>query len=147
MININTLTQAKELKKIADSSYIVFKKNPTTVNASNWTVASRNFTDFCVKTISDLIIEDQDLTSEILANPDRYKTCKQCDAELLYLTDANNYVASSDFVEAFPGWCYPCLVEYCTTHECEGCTVTTRPFNCPFSEVKKLHLNQMQGDI
>ena len=140
MIDVTTLTRAKNLKKIANAAYTVFKKDPSTVNASGWTLANRNYTDFCVKTFNELIGEDDDLTSEILSNIEKYKTCKSCGSELLFLTSRDSYIASSDFVEAFPGWCYSCLVEYCTTHSCEGCKVTTRPFNCPFSEIKNIHL-------
>ena len=143
MIDDLTIEHAAKLKKVADAAYLVFKKSPTTVNAATWTQASRDFNTFCVDAISKLIEEDiTDKTAEILANADKYKTCNQCGAKLLYLTSDTNYVASSDFLEDFPGWCYPCLLEYCTTHNCEGCTVTSRPSNCSFLDVKNLHLQE-----
>lgn len=142
MIDILVLNNARKLKKEMDAAYKVFKKTPTFENANLWTAKVREYNDFCVKAIETLISEDDaaNKKEEILANVDKYKKCNQCEAELLYLTSEDNYVASSDFVEDFPGWCYPCLVEYCTTHECEGCTVTKRPFNCSFAEIKKLNM-------
>lgn len=139
-----TLYNAKKLKKEADAAYLVFKKNPSVANANSWTMAVRAFNDYCVTMVKSMIEDDAaDKTADILANPDKYKTCGQCGAEVLYLTSDKNYVASSDFIEDFPGWCYPCLVEHCTTHECEGCTVPEDYRTCSFKEAKNL---LMQGE-
>lgn len=143
MIDSNTLVTAKDLKATSDAAYLVFKKNPSVANANGWATANRAFTDFCINTIEALIEEDADKTADILANPDKYKKCSQCNSEILYLTSNDNYVASSDFIEDFPGWCYPCLVKHCTTHECESCEVPEDYRTCSFKEAKNL---LMQGE-
>lgn len=138
MIDTTTRLEARQLKKEKDAAYLVFKKHPSVENANIWSAASRAYDDFCIKTITDLITDEDSSKEEVLANFDKYKTCKTCGTELLYLSGVNNYVAGVNFVEDFPGWCYDCLVEYCTSHKCEGCTVSSRPLNCSFAEVKKL---------
>lgn len=150
MIDMTKVVIAERFKKARDAAYVVFRKTPSTSNATKWTAASRNFTDFCVNTMTDLIKEKQEGTGskpDILANFDTYKTCKQCGTQVLYLANKDNYVATSDFVEEFPGWCYNCLVEHCTTHECAGCTVTSRPLNCPFLEVKNFYLEGLEEEL
>ena len=146
MIDATILAQAKQLKKEMESAYTIFKRQPDIDNANSWTTAVKTYNDFCVDFVTNLI-EDEELSAskkaEVLANIEKYKTCKQCNTDMLYLSGTDNYVASSDFVMDFPGWCFSCLVEYCTTHECVGCTVTTRPTNCPFSEIKKLHMSDV----
>lgn len=131
---------AKQLKKESEAAYLVFKKTPTLENANTWTTKVRAYNDFCVKAIESMI-RDNDAANkkeEILANVEKYKKCEQCGAELLYLTAEDNYIASSDFIEDFPGWCYPCLVEHCLNHDCSTCTVVAEPAKCSFVEVKKL---------
>lgn len=142
MIDNITVDKATQLKNTMDAAYLVFKKTPTFENANIWTAATRAYNDFCITTITNLVKAQEDesnIHEDIIANTEKYKTCKQCGAELLYLTSDNNYIASSAFLENFPGWCYSCLVDYCATHECEGCTVTSRPFKCSFLEVKKFY--------
>lgn len=141
MLNIITVERAARLKKEMDAASKVFKKDPSISNAGNWTAALNAYTNFCVKTMDDLIktVEGAGITeNEIIANIDKYKTCKQCNSELLYLTSKDNYVASSDFLADFPGWCYNCLTEYCAEHECESCDYYNSG-KCPFIEVKKLN--------
>lgn len=139
MINSTILATATQLKKDADAAYIIFKKNPSAYNASAWTAASREFTDYCVKTISDLIdVGSSDKTAEIMANLEAYRTCAHCGAELLYPTSDTSYIASSDFVEDFPGWCYTCLSEHCATADCGSCTATADPENCSFASIKHM---------
>lgn len=142
MINTTTLQTAANLKKTADAAYKVFKLKPTVDNASNWTNASRAFNDFCVETVTDLIEKDStDKQEEILSKIDEYKTCQQCGAEVLYQISDRQFITNINFLEDFPGWCFDCLLAYCTTHSCEGCEVNPKLLakNCPFSEVKKLY--------
>lgn len=140
MIDIMVIDKAVKLKREADAAYLVFKKNPTIDNATRWTATNRTYTNFCVSTVTELVDERIDSITQaedIAANFDKYSKCKTCGAELLYKTSDTKYVASSDFIEDFPGWCYPCLVEHCANTQCEDCTVNTKPV-CPFAEVKKL---------
>ncbi len=144
MIDSSVVYKATKLKKKMDAAYTVFKKNPTIENSTTWTAATRTFNNYCVSVINGLIEDETSNKHEdILNNPEKYQYCKTCNAEILRLVDANNYIASIDFVEDFPGWCYNCLVKYCTAHDCEGCAITPRPFNCPFADIKNLH---MQGE-
>ena len=144
MIDATVLNTAKKLKKEMDAAYAVFRKEPTMENASGWNATTKAFNNFCIQTIKDLIEAEEDSTDkteEILANIEEYQKCTQCDAELLYSTSANSFVASSDFVEDFPGWCYPCLVEHCIATDCESCDITSQPSElCSFKEIKKIHM-------
>jgi hypothetical protein len=143
IIDDNIISQAHQFKKEADAAYLIFKKEPTVPNAKNWTVRTKVYKDFCTKVITDILNaqeETLDKQEEILANIETYKTCKQCNAELLYETPENTFVASSDFLEDFPGWCYTCLTEHCLTHDCETCTVVTDPTKCSFKDVKNQQL-------
>lgn len=142
MINTDTVSTAKQLKKVADSAYLIFKKNPTVENSQRWATANRSYRDFCTIVFDNLIKESSDPGPDIVENFDQYKTCSICGAELLYLTSENTYIASSDFVEDFPGWCYTCLAEHCTNTDCSKCTVSTDPGNCSFSEVKEYYLKE-----
>jgi hypothetical protein len=140
MIDSSQLDVAKKLKKKMDAAYKVLKKAPTADSVTTYTLAVRAYNDFCTKTITDLLdAEAVDKTAEVLANLEKYKTCKHCDEDLIFLTTDTNYIASSEFLEDFPGWCFTCLLEHCLAHDCEGCTVSTRPSNCSFLEIKKLH--------
>jgi hypothetical protein len=152
MIDMTKVVIAERFKKARDAAYVVFRKTPSTSNATKWTAASRNFTDFCVNTMTDLIKEKQEGTiskPDILADFESYKTCKKCGTQVLYLANKDNYVATSDFVEEFKGWCYNCLVEYCTTHECEGCGENPRLYtdSCPFREVKNFYLEGLEEEL
>lgn len=143
MIDITVIDKAVKLKKELEAAYIVFKKTPTVENSAAWITATRIYNDFCISTITALVEErigQVNQREDIVTNFDKYKECNQCGAGLLFPTTGDNYIASSDFVEDFAGWCYPCLVQHCTTHECEGCTVAKNPETCPFKEVKKLHV-------
>lgn len=139
MINNETLLTAKKLKETSDAAYLVFKKNPSIANANSWVAAKQAFTDFCISTI-EALIEDTagDAADKILTNFDKYRACERCGAELLFPTTRDNYIASSDFLEDFPGWCYPCLVEHCSNQNCDTCTVPADNQNCSFKEVKNL---------
>lgn len=145
MINITTVDKAVELKRAMDAAYLVFKKSPTVEASAQWTAATRAYKEYCVKTITNLVderIAEVTFREDIIKNFDKYHKCKVCGAELLYKTSDTDYIASSDFIEDFPGWCYPHLLEHCMNTECESCTVNTKPI-CPFAEVKKL---TAQGD-
>jgi hypothetical protein len=136
MIDSNTLVTAKDLKAASDAAYLVFKKNPSVANAGGWATANRAFTDFCVKTIEALI--DENTSVDVTLDIEKYRTCKQCGSELLFFTDANKYIASSDFLEDFPGWCYTCLAKHCSKCACEVCNIPEDHTVCSFASVKKL---------
>ena len=142
MIESYILEEAKKLKEAADSTYLLFKKNPTIENSQRWTNASRSYKDFCTTVFDNLITESSDPGPDIVENFGQYKTCNTCGAELLFPTSESTYVASSDFVEDFPGWCYTCLAEHCTKTDCSKCTVSKDHNNCSFFEVKKYYLEQ-----
>lgn len=140
MIDITVVDQAVKLKKEADAAYLVFKRTPTVENSARWTSAARAYNDYCVSVMTKLVDERIgaiDKAEDIATNFDKYSKCETCGADLLYKTSDTKYIASSDFIEDFPGWCYPCLVEHCANTQCEDCTVNTKPV-CPFAEVKKL---------
>lgn len=143
MIDVSVIDKAVKLKKEMDAAYLVFKKTPTIENSATWTAATRTYNDYCIQIITSLVNERtgvSDHLEDITENFDKYRKCEQCGAELLFPTRDDAFIASSDFVEGIPGWCYSCLLEYCTTHECEGCTVNKSPYGCSFAEVKKLRI-------
>ena len=140
MITQEILDTAARLKSNMDAAYIVFKKRPTLENNTTWMSAAREYNNFCVSTITDLVTEEVDKKQEILDNFDTYKVCSQCGLELLFPTKEGEYIEHLDFMEDFPGWCYSCLLNYCTTNSCEGCKISPRPFKCPFDKIKKLHM-------
>ena len=145
MIDITVVDKAVQLKKEMDAAYLVFKKTPSVEASARWTAATRAYNDYCVKTISKLVderIEDVNHLEDIINNFDKYSKCETCGAEILFRVNGDKFVASSDYVEGFPGWCYPCLVEYCTTHDCKRCDVTSDHSSCKFAEVKKLHVQE-----
>lgn len=145
MIDIMVVDQAVKLKKELDAAYLVLKQNPTVENSATWTAATRAYHDYCISVMTNLVNERIgaiDKAEDIAKNFDKYSKCETCGAELLYKTSDTKYIASSDFIEDFPGWCYPCLIEHCASTQCENCTVNTEP-TCPFAEVKKL---TAQGD-
>lgn len=131
----------KRLKNEKEAAYRVFKHNPSIANASGYTKATQAYTDFCVRTVETLVyLPEDDKHDEIIEHFDEYKTCKQCEAKVLYKIDADHYIESSDFLKDFPGWCYNCLVDHCTETECEACIVTSDPANCSFKETRELYL-------
>lgn len=138
MIDSATLAKATKLKKEMDAAYIVFRTEPTVERAATWTAATTIFNDFCVSTIKELINDETDRREEILANVDKYKTCKQCGIELLHLVDKDNFVTNINFVEGFPGWCYNCLVDHCLATDCSECTLKAGAEYCSFHPVKEL---------
>lgn len=152
MIDNTVIARAAQLKKEKEAAYLVFKKEPSVANATVWTLASRAYNDYCIKAMDALVEEhlgQVNRREDILANFESYRRCSQCEAELLFPTHTSGegasetvtaFVASSDFVEDFPGWCYPCLVNYCKTHTCSGCPVSSNPTNCTFAEVRNLHV-------
>lgn len=149
MIDITVVDQAVKLKKEMDAAYLVFKREPVAENAFRWNSAMRAYNDYCISIMTDLVNErigDINRAEDIAKNFDKYSTCKVCDAELLYKTVGDKYIASSDFVEDFPGWCYPCLLEHCATHQCETCTVVDNTATCKFKEVKEIHVQENKQD-
>lgn len=140
MLSGDILNNYKLLKQKKDAAYLVFKKEPTPANASRHSVATQAFTSFCLDTMEKLAgISVPDNDAEILADIERYRTCKQCEAELVYPVSEDHFVASSEFVAAFPGWCHTCLVDYCRTHLCEQCPLTNDYNNCPYKEIKNIY--------
>lgn len=145
MIDKAVIDKAAQYKREADAAYTVFKKDPSLGNATTWTNASRVFSDYCVKVITDLIRLQTNTNvkpNDILENIEEYKTCRICGAELLFPTYNDSYIASSDFVEAFPGICYNCLVSHCVETDCAACDLVDNPAKCSFVEVKKLHMQE-----
>ena len=134
-----------KLKNTMNAAYTIFKKNPSVVNAAKHTEATNEFNTFCTQTLAVLVgdvpAEGSDKTSEILANFNDYKTCKQCSSELLFSVSNNHYIASGDFLEDFPGWCYTCLVKHCQSTDCETCTVSKDPNTCSFKGIKEAYTN------
>lgn len=142
MINTQVINTAKDLKNKMDAAYTVFKKNPTIENSTTWTNTVRIFNSYCVKAITDLIEDKPSNKEDIIKNFDKYSKCKCCNTELLYIADKDrdNYVASLEFMENFPGWCYSCLVEHCLKTDCNNCTIANPSnVNCSFLEIKNLH--------
>jgi hypothetical protein len=137
MLDSNILSKAKQLQSNMNTAYAIFKKNPTTDNANSWGAATRSFNEFCVKAISDLLNETKEASSDVTSNIEAFKNCKQCGAELLFPTVGDHFIASSDFLEEFPGWCYSCLVEHCQNTDCSECKVSKDPVNCSFKIVKE----------
>lgn len=136
------IATAKQLKKEMDAAYKVLKKTPNTENTHLWTTAMRAYHDFCIKTITDIVDvanAESAKKEEVLSKIEEYKTCKQCGKTLIYLHDKENYVASLDLVEYFPGWCMDCLLAHCEKTDCKKCTVSPDHEKCTFYEVKKLH--------
>ena len=132
-------------KNKMNAAYTVFKKNPSIVNAAKHTEATNEFNTFCTQTLAvlvgDVSPEGSDKKLEILANFDDYKTCKQCNHELLFSVSNNHYIASGDFLEDFPGWCYTCLVEHCQSTDCETCAVSKDTNACSFKGIKEAYTN------
>jgi hypothetical protein len=141
MLTQDLLDKYNSLKKKKDAAYLVFKKEPSMINATRHSVATQAFTSFCIETMESLAeAPEVDLKEEILANIDEYKTCKQCDKVILYAVQENNsFVESSEFVPGFPGWCHTCLIDYCCNHECEYCARTDDYENCSYREIKNIY--------
>lgn len=140
MLDAEILNTYNSLKASMDAVYKVFKKDPSLQNASKHAMASQAFTDFCVSTLKDLVGDTgQNNKEDVLLNIEEYKTCKKCGSELLYMTGEKQYIASSDFVEGFPGWCYDCLLTHCTKIDCSACKLIDDPSTCTFQGVKNFN--------
>lgn len=137
MLNSEVLDRARQLQAESSNAYVTFKKNPTVTNAKNWSTATRTFNDFCVTAIKELLKETEKASSDVASNLKALKTCKQCGAELLFSTTEGHFIASSDFLEDFPGWCYSCLVEHCEVTDCMTCAISKDPSICSFKKVKE----------
>jgi hypothetical protein len=137
----NIITKYLYLKKRSDAAFTVFRKNPSVENATKHIEASNILKAYCLEAFEFLVAETPEdesvLNAEILANLDTFKTCTHCGSDLLYLTDEDSYIASSDFLPEFPGWCYNCLTEHCSEQACETCTVVTDPTTCSFKGIKE----------
>jgi hypothetical protein len=142
-ITTDLINSYYELKNKMDAAYKVFRKDPSITNATKHTEASNNYKAFCVDTLASLVgdvpKDKEALEEEIIANIDEYKTCKQCGRNLLYPVSPGSYIASSDFVEEFPGWCHDCLIEHCINCDCSECTLTETPATCAYLATKKFY--------
>lgn len=138
MFNPEILDKARQLQTDANTAYAIFKKNPIPSNANNWSTANRAFNEFCVTVMKDLLDETKEASLDVISNLDVFKNCKQCGSELLFSTTEDHFIASSDFLEEFPGWCYNCLVEHCQNTDCSDCKVSKDPATCSFKRVKEI---------
>ena len=143
MLTQEILDRYKELKRKKDAAYLVFKKEPTMINATKHAGATQAFTSFCIETMEALAGEEDNNNEQedILANIEKYKTCKQCEREVLYQVDAGHFIRSSEFVEDFPGWCHSCLIDHCREVECQYCSLIEDYENCPYKEIKNIYMS------
>lgn len=143
MLTTEVLNTYKDLKKKRDAAYLVFKKEPSMINATKHAGAVQAFTSFCIETMEVLAGEEDtgNKEEEILANIDAYKTCKTCGANILYQVDAGHFIGSSEFVEDFPGWCHSCLIDHCCKVECQYCALTKDYENCSYKEIKNIYMS------
>ena len=141
MLTQDILDKYNSLKQKKDAAYLVFKKEPSVINATRHSVATQAFTSFCLETMESLAgtSDDDNNKDAILADIEKYRTCKQCNREILYSVLDDRYVESSDFVPDFPGWCHNCLVDYCCEHTCEACQLTDDYQNCSYKEIKNIY--------
>lgn len=138
----SVITKYFQLKSMSDTAFTIFRKDPSTINAAKYTTASNELKTFCVEAFASILDSSKPESSvskeEILSNIDQYKTCKQCGDNILYQIDDENYIASSDFLPEFPGWCYICLTEHCSKQDCRSCTVAKDPATCSFRGIKEI---------
>ncbi len=137
-----TLDECRVLKEQVDAAYSVFKKHPSPDNATQYSSVKLQYQKMCEKFVTDQLNEqaaEEDRKNTILENIEDYRVCKTCGSELLYQTSEKDYVASSDFIEDFPGWCMDCLTKHCLTTDCEACTVAKNPEACSFKNIKKIY--------
>lgn len=135
------LNTYQDLKRKMTAAHTVLKKKPTYQNVTRYNTATQTFNNFCIKAMAELADDHpSDNKAQILANVDEYRTCKKCGTELLLVTDERNYVASSEFVPDFPGWCHTCLLErHCLRTACEECTIVSDPATCSYKEIKSIY--------
>jgi hypothetical protein len=146
MLDSTILDTYNRLKNKMEAAYFVFKKEPTVTNAAAHTTALQTYTNFCVETMKTLAGDvggSVDNTEKVLKDFDAYRTCKQCDSEILYKVD-KHILESSDFVPDFPGWCYTCLVKHCMATDCEACTLVKDFATCSFKETKAIYNNSQE---
>lgn len=140
LLNEELLNKYNEFKQKKEAAYIVFKKEPSAVNASRHAVAVQRFNNFCQEAMEIVAGKPApDYSEDILADIERYRTCKKCGAEIIYQIDEGRFIESSDFVPDFPGWCYTCLTEHCCEQDCSTCTLVTDPSACSYKEIKKIY--------
>ena len=136
------VTEYLNKKERVDAAYVVFRQEPTAANSNRHMTAVHDLDIYCNRVLAKLAAEVTNTTTpgkmEILANFDKYKTCKTCGKELLYSINESNYVATGDFLEHFQGICYSCLSNYCVQHDCLECTVAADPSVCSFKPVKAI---------
>lgn len=132
-----------ELKKQVDAAYAVLKKTPSSENVTRYSNLQLKLQELCVQIVEEevsKVVTEKDTHKEILENIEEYKTCKECGSEILYQIDEGNFIASSDFVEDFPGWCYDCLLTHCTETDCTTCNLKD-PVTCTFKRIKEFSVN------
>ena len=79
------------------------------------------------------IIEIEDL--------EEYYRCKQCGSKLLVKIDNDRYIASSDFIIEFPGWCHTCLIEHCVKTDCKACKIKDKQ-DCSYAYMKDFYMTE-----
>ena len=141
-VDLVTIKQRYQaLKQKADIAYLVFKHDASQANASRHINALQAFNKYCVEAMAKIAEDADDASNKemLLANFNHYQTCNKCKSELLFQLGESDLMVSPDFIQQFPGWCYKCLVEYCTTHDCKLCNVATDADTCFFREVKAIY--------
>ena len=131
-----------ELKKQVDAAYTILKHDPSSENATRYSTLKLRLQELCVKLVEEeasKVVAEKNYYEEIINNIEEYRACKVCKSELLYQLTDGSFIASGDFVEAFPGWCYDCLVTHCSTTECKDCTIVKEEDRaaCSFKSVKE----------
>ena len=142
MLSTEMQSTYDQLKREMDAAYIVFKKEPSMVNATRHATAAQKFNSFCIEAMAELADEEPTFiedTEHILENFDDYKSCKKCGVELLFRVDDKHYIKHLNFVPGFPGYCYACLVKRCCSIDCNRCTLVDDPSTCSFKEVKNIY--------
>lgn len=129
------------LKKQVEAAYMILKHDPSVEAATKYSTLKLQLQELCVKIVDEeasKLESEKNTYEDIINNIEEYKTCKVCGSEVLYQLTDGKFIASGDFVEAFPGWCYCCLLEHCSGTECENCDIVEDHVSCSFKSVKKI---------
>ena len=142
----NLIKKYKQLKLRMDAAYDVFRRVPSQAAAVRYHTNTHTFKTFCTEAMQQFADESPSsgLDKEtILANFDSYRICNSCLKELLFRTQSDDFVATLDFIQEFPGSCFTCQVDYCVEQDCVTCSENpeSEPDKCPFKEIKNIYLN------
>lgn len=121
-----------------DSMYDLYLNEPNELNYTRHKQSAEAFTRFCVNTMINLVEQSNRSSKKSQIPFEDYLTCKTCGAALLVSTEGG-YIGSSDFMEEYPGWCLPCILEFIDTHcktegSCKTCSVHTDSEACIFKD-------------